>query len=160
MNATPFQISRADGRSNQQVLLDHVKNGQPGTVYTYDDLAAILNEDSERHFEIEDVRQVVTQATPRLLKEQARALHNIRGIGYRLAPGSDHNALANIHRRRSNNQLKRAKDLLQHVRWDEMSENQRMAHEGTLILVSALYENQSAFDRRLRKIEDAIKAPQ
>lgn len=153
-----FAIARMDGRSNQQVLIDHVKNGKPGDMFSFDELAAALSAGSDRIFGVQEVRGVVAMAATRLLKEQARTLVNIRGFGYRLAPGSDHAMLAKGRRDKAAVQIVKAKSLLEHVRWDEMDPNQRLAHEGTLMLVSALYEQQRAFNDRLRKVEETIKA--
>src|SRR5262245_20241445 len=156
MNNPQFAIGREDGRSNQQVILDYVTDGEPGHTYTYEDLIAVLNSGSVRQFTRITIRQVIVACGRRLLKEQQRALNNVRNVGYRLAFAAEHNALALSRKRRSDVQLKRGMHLLQHVRWNELDDNQKRLHEGTLLIIGGLYEAQAAFDRRLKRVEEAI----
>ena len=153
----PFEISRVDGRSNAQVLLDFVQGGEPGRVYGYEELVEALQVGADRSFSIRDVQSVVRQAFARLLKEQQRMLKNVRHVGYRLAMAADHNQLALDRKRKSDTQIFRGLQLLQHVREMEMDENQRNAHRGTLMLVSGLWANQKALEKRQRAAEDAIE---
>jgi hypothetical protein len=154
MNA--FEITRRDGRSNVQVILDHVRDGEPGNLYTYDALSEALGAAAQRSYSTRDVQQIVRTALARLLKEQQRRLHNVRTVGYRLAPASEHMTLARYDKRRADAQLLRGLETLRHVRWDEMEPNVRAAHEGHLILTEAIYANQIALDQRLTRVEQAI----
>lgn len=153
----PFKITRADGRSNGQVLLEYVNGGEPGRLYAYDELVTALSEGSHK-FTKTDVQRVVRQSTGRLLREQQRRLHAVRTVGYRLAPASEHMVLANGDRRRADVQLRKGLDTLRHVRFEEMDENTRRAHEGHLMVTEAIYANQVALDRRMKKVEEAIAA--
>lgn len=158
MTAGRFDISRADGRSDSQVVLDYVRSGEPGHIYSYEELGAALQEGTTRTFTVQAVRSVVmVRSFGRLLKEQQRALRNVRGVGYLLAHASDHNAIAQDRQRRSAAQIRKALQILQHVRYDEMTENQRNAHLGQLMLVGALCANQQALEKRQRAAEDAIE---
>lgn len=150
-----FAITREDGRSNAQVILDYVKDGKPGRLYTYKELASALSIGS-RPFTHVEVQAVVNRLTTRLLREQQRRLHVVTGMGYRLSPAAEHMTLAHADRRRADIQLKKGLETLRHVRFEEMDENTRKAHEGHLMIHEALYQNQVAIDRRLRRIEDAI----
>jgi hypothetical protein len=153
-----FAITRPDGRSNAQVILDYVRDRDPGTTFTFGELADELSRDSDREYGVEHVRQIVSDLYPRLLREQQRALHNVRGIGYRLAPAREHGRLAIDRKRRSDFQLKRGLDTLKHVRWEEMGDIERQAHEGQLMVMSALWMNQTALEARQAKIEKAIRS--
>jgi len=152
-----FEITRLDGRSNSQVVLDHVKDKPPGTVFSYEELQAALSSGTSRRYSQSDVQSIVTAAYPRLLKEQARALHNVRLVGYRLAPAAHHVVLANGRQAKADKQMLRGLQTLQNVRWDEMDANQRMAHEGQLLVVGALFHQMRALERRQSAIEAAIK---
>lgn len=152
-----FAIQRADGRSNGQVLLNLIKDGEPGRVYKYEEIAAALQEGTNREFGVPEVRQVVASSYVRLLKELAAALHNVRGVGYRLAFAKDHRELAVLRRRRADLQFKKGLHTLRHVRWDEMDENTRKAHEGHLMITEALYLQQAATEKRLKAVEDAVR---
>ena len=151
-----FKITRADGRSNAEVILDHVKGKPAGTVFSYEDLAAALSDGSSKTYGIAEVRGVAAKIYPRLLKEQARALHCVRNIGYRLAPASFHVTLAEGRQSKADRQMLRGVQTLQHVRWDEMDSNQRMAHEGHLLITSALYNQMQALARRQDRIEESL----
>lgn len=151
-NTMAFDIKRADGRSNQQVLIDSVAGAEPGTLFTYDQLSRILGFDDKRR-----TQSVVVSAQRRLLKEFCRTMMNVRGEGYRIAEAKEHMMLAHDCKRRSDVQLRKGLHILRHVKWEEMDEETRKAHEGTLMVTEALYSMQAAQDKRLAKIEKAIK---
>jgi uncharacterized membrane-anchored protein len=152
-----FEITREDGRSNTQVLLDLVQGCEAGRTFAYDEIAEALSAGTDHAYSVEQVRAVAAKAYDRLLREQQRALHNVRGVGYRIAPASDHRRLAVDRKDRADVQLKRGLNTLRNVRWDEMEPEARKAHEGTLMVVSAMYEQQRALDRRQSSVEDAIR---
>ena len=158
-----FEIQRADGRSNSEVVLDLVKGGEPGTVYEYEELARALEAGVNRSFSRQAVQAIVMGLYSRLLKEQGRALHCVRGTGYRLAPASLHTKLASQRRSRADKQMKRGLDTLRNVRWDELTENERMAHEGQLMIQSAIWSQVQALERRQTAVEEvlqkALRAP-
>lgn len=157
MRASRFQPSREDGRSQAEVLIEYVKCGEPGQVYSYAELARALGAGSSRIYTIREVRQAVAACVSRLLREHQRRLHNIRLVGYRVAPAVHHMSLAKGDRRRADRQLLRGLQTLRHVRWEEMDENTRRAHEGHLMIHEAVCSNQHALDVRLRKVEEAIR---
>lgn len=151
-----FQITRTDGRSNAQVILDLVQDDAPGTEYSYQALGEALSTGTDRTYGTSAVRSIVMSAYPRLLKEQQRALHNVRGRGYRLAEASQHQDLALVRKRRADRQMLRGLQTLQHVKWDELTEPQRAAHEGTLLVVGALWQAQRALERRQDRVEGVL----
>ena len=152
-----FRITREGGKSNAEVLLDIVKDKPAGTVFLYDDLAAALSAGTEKSYETTDVQSVVNATYARLLKEQARALHCVRNVGYRLAPAAHHIVLASDRQSRADKQMLRGMQTLQNVRWDEMDSNQRMAHEGQLLVTSSLFSQMKALEMRQSLVEAAIK---
>lgn len=152
-----FSINRQDGRSNAQVLLDLVKDKPAGEVFSYEEIAKALSAGSAREYDEKDVQQLAVKVYPRLLKEQARALHNVRGIGYRLAPAAFHVTLATSRKSKADRQMLRGVQTLQHVRWDEMTPNERSAHEGHLLITSALHQQMMALERRQNIVEKAIR---
>lgn len=156
MSATLFAIAREDGRSNVQVVLDVVKGREPGRVFTYEELAAELQQGTQRKFDRTAVTGVVRQSGARLSKEQQRALQNLRGVGYRLAHANDHRTLAHSRHRRSEAQLRRGLTVLKHVRWDEMDPNIRQAHLGMLMITEAVCANVAALTKRQSAVEGAI----
>lgn len=158
MNAQArFKVSRADGRTDAQVVIDLVKDGAAGALYTHDAIVAALSEGTTRIYGSHAVSGAVARANKRLLREHQRRLHIVVGVGYRLAPASEHMALANTDRRRADVQLRKGLETLRHVRWEEMDPDVRKAHEGHLMVTEALYQAQVAQDRRLRAVEQAIR---
>lgn len=146
-----FEITRGDGRSNQQVLIDSVRDAKPGTLFTYDELKRILDLSKNR------TRAVVLAAQHRLLKEYGRTLENVRGEGYRMAEATDHTRIAHGRKRRADVQLRKGLHVLRHVRWEELDEEASKAHQGTLMITEALYRIQASQDQRLSRIEAAIQ---
>src|SRR5215207_1629861 len=118
-----FYISRRNGKSNAQVMINFVSGDPPGTIYPFLMLQEALGKGTDRKYDVAAVRQIAMQCNPRLLKEHKRALYSVRGVGYRLAAAVDHQPLALNRKRRSDIQLKRGLELLRNVRWEEMDVN-------------------------------------
>lgn len=152
-----FEIGRADGRSNAQVVIDLVRGAEAGRVFTFAEFKDALAEGTGREYAAQDVHGAVGSALQRLLHEQQRTLHSVRGVGYRLAEAKDHSRLALDRKRRSDVQLRRGYQTLTNVRWDELDPEARKAHEGTLMLVGALYQHQRYAERRAAATEAAIE---
>jgi hypothetical protein len=133
-----------------------VKDHEPGDIFTYAEIGAALEAGTDKTYPVPRVRAAVVSASPRLLKEQQRALHNVKLVGYRLAFAKEHSGLARQRQRRADVQLKRGLQLLKNVRLDEMDENARTAHMGHFMVAEALYANQLALERRMRAVEHAV----
>ena len=152
-----FKITRQDGRSAADVVLDLVKGKSPGTVFSYQEIGDALSAGTNRVYNRGAIQAAVLGAHQRMLKEQARALHCVPNVGYRLAPAAQHLMLANNRKTRADKQLRLGVMTLQNVRWDELDDNQRKAHEGQLLVSSALLAQIQALDRRQSAVEDAIR---
>jgi len=153
-----FTASRVDGRSQIQVVLDYLVDGAPGQVYTHADLATALGAETDQVFGRPAVRRIVASCYGRLLLEQQRAIHSVRGVGYRLALASDQQGLALARKRRSDVQLLGGLRTLQHVQWHELDVDARRVHEGTLLIIGALWANQRALERRQEAVELAVRS--
>lgn len=152
-----FESSRANGMSDGEVLCRLVSDVAAGHVFTFDELSAALSVGSSRQFDRLAVSQVVSRSYDMILRTRQRALHSVRGQGYRVAHADDHRCLAAHRKRRSDVQLRRSVLTLEYVDWDEMDPNNRAAHQGQLMLLSALSQQQASFERRLAKQEAAIR---
>lgn len=152
-----FQVSRADGRSNRRVLIDYVATGEPGRTFTYRELIDALEVGSTRRFTERDVQAIVNESMSALMKELDRTLRCVRGVGYRMVAASEHLPLAMDRKRRADVQLLRGVETLQHVKWDELTPVQRELHKGTLLVVGALYQQQSALQARQDRVEAALR---
>ncbi len=125
---TIIQTRRVDGRSNQRVIVDFVCNSEPGTTFTYEDLAHELSIGVDRIFEREDVQQIVRLAKFQLLREHKRTMSCIPNLGYRLAHARDHHGIAKEHSDRSQRQLRKSVVTLEHARLEEMTASERERH--------------------------------
>lgn len=156
MKPERFAIRRADGRSNAQVLIDYFAGVEIGHVLPYEELAVVLSNGAARSFDTMSVRQAVLAAAPRLLREHQRAINNVRGVGYRLAPPVEQRGLALMRKRKSDVQLRYSVNLMDYTDLGGMSAKDREAHENTRMVIGAVYRNQMAMEKRLQAVEKAI----
>jgi len=152
-----FAVTRHDGRSDGQVVLDLVDGAEPGRVFTFAEIAAALMEGTGREYGVPEVRGAVGRAHVRMLKEQARVLHSVRCVGYRVAEAREHHRLARHRRHRAGVQLRRGLQVLQNVRWEEMDRESRVAHEGQLLVSLAVAGAVQQLERRVDSHDALLK---
>jgi hypothetical protein len=152
-----FEIIRADGRSNTQVICDYIGSCDPGRIFNYEELLKVLSAGCDRAFTVPALQAAIRIAGPKLGKVHKRTLHNVRTVGYRLAPATEHMALAVDRQAKAGKQLKRGYEILRDVRFDEIKdENARRAHEGQLLIVGALLNATVAQERRIARVEALV----
>ena len=156
MKPDTFRTQRPDGRSDAQVIIDLAASYQPGDTLPYDALGAALSYAEGPDYSHARIGAAVRRAYRRLLREQARALHVVPTIGYRVAQAREHNTLAHQRQNKADTQLRIGLDTLKHVRWSDLSPNERAAHEGTLMILSAVIEQTRGIEQRQKKLEDAL----
>lgn len=156
MTTDRFTPSRSNGQSDVDVIVSLVSSASPMTVLTHSQMMAALQEGLTQPVTLERARNARARAETRMLREIGRTLEAVHGIGYRVAKAAEHKRMSGARKRRADRQMFRGVQLLKNVRWDELSDEQRKAHEAQLVIMSSLYENQRSFDRRLRRAEDAI----
>jgi hypothetical protein len=152
-----FVTSRTSGKSNAQVVAELVKHHEPGHIFEFTVLRQALDVDANRRHTVEDVRRVVAGMYSRLLREQSRALHSVRGKGYRIAEAKDHRMLATSRKERSDRQFQKGLITLQQVKWDELGPEERKAHEGQLLIASAIWSQMKALERRQDAVESILR---
>lgn len=152
-----FQTSRADGRSHREVLLAALADGTPGHTYTYDHLIEVLSVGMGRTLTRAEVQRIVGDAMSAISTDLQRTLRCVRGVGYRMAEASEHLPIAMDRKRRADTQMKRGLHTLQHVKWNELTPVQRELHQGTLLIVGAMYRQQKALTARQDRVEAALK---
>lgn len=152
-----FQITRENGKSNTRVLLDYVCGSEPGRIFKYEELIKVLNENINKKYGVHEIQLIVSNAQSQLLKEQSRTLYNVRNVGYKVAHANEHNKLALTRKDRADTQLSRGVKILQNVRWEEMDAQSRLAHEGSLLIMSSLYSQQQGYEKRINAVETALK---
>jgi hypothetical protein len=157
MSAGRFRVTRIDGRSNTDVIVDYIKNGEPGRIYGYDELIGALNVGATHSYTLRHLQQIVASGYDRIVKRTERVLQAIPTIGYRLAHANEHGRLAVRRTQKADVQMRHAVLTLENVRWSEMEEQTRKAHEATLMILSGVYQQQKAMDKRLRAVEQSIQ---
>lgn len=143
-----FVSSRVDGKSNQQVILDMVGNSPPGTLFTYEQISQELEIGTNTVFERMSVQQCVRLANRRLRHEKKRMLRNVKNVGYTLAHARDHRELSSSCDRKAFRQMRTSMDILENVRQDEMTEQERLAHNAQLAVNAEVYSNLRRHTRR------------
>jgi hypothetical protein len=152
-----FEITREDGRSNTQVICDLVGKCAPGRVFSYEEIRQALEEGASHEYKLSNVQGAVRSAGPKLGRLHKRALHNVRLTGYRLALAQEHRSLAVDRQSKASRQLKRGFEILRDTRLDEIKDEQsRRAHEGQLLVISALLHAAAAQERRIGRVEQII----
>lgn len=155
----PFRTTREDGRSNTQVIVGLVAGSDPGRVFCYEELAAALNVGATKQFQTSDVQAAVRKAMPSLGRLHKRTMHSVPGVGYRLAKADEHMGLAVCRQTKAARQLKRGLEILRDTRLDEIKDPQaRLAHEGHMLVTSAILQQTMAMERRIGRVEAAITA--
>lgn len=151
----PFEASRADGRSDRQVIFDVVHDKDPDELFTYTQLRTALLAGLPEGMDVtrQRVCQAVRTANKTLLKERNRYLRVVRNRGYRMITAQEHLPVAIDTKGRAHRLLRRGEELLKNVKWDELDENQRKLHEGQLMLMSGFVHILSNHDRRIRVME-------
>ena len=151
-----FKPHRLDGRSMTEVILDLIKGAEPETVFEYEEIIRALNAGASKEYSKKDAQSAMQRAKGRLSKEYQRMVRSIPNQGYKIAAANEHREIALSHKAKSEHQMKVGVQILRNVKWNEMDPESKRAHEGTLVIVSALYEQQAWLDRRLKKVETLI----
>lgn len=150
--------SRTNGRTNAEVLIAFLAHVEPGTVVSYEALAAALADGSNREWDRQAVQSAVRAASRRILHALARTLVSVKGEGYRLTVGSDHHGLAIRRESRASTQLRRAVEVLRHAQYGEMSADERSVHDAHLVITGALFSQMQRVTRRQRQQDEAIQS--
>lgn len=154
---SPFQPSRADGRSDRKVIYDLAENAEPDTTFTYTELLEALQEGTEREITNSHVYAAVAAANKGLLTDHKRYLGVVRGLGYRVIRADEQLGAALVKKDRANGYLKRGIDLLRNARLDELDAAQRTLHEGQLMIMAGLHQAIQESDRRHKRADELIQ---
>lgn len=161
---TPFTPSRADGRSDRQVIYDLTGDADPGATYTYAELTDALQDGLDQPVTRDRIYRAVAAANKTLLREHSRYLGVVENVGYRIIRADEHLPVSLQKKDRAQTHLRRGIELLRHARLDELTEAQRTLHEGQLMILSGIYAAVEDSARRHERteglIEDLLKSKQ
>lgn len=152
-----FQPSRADGRSDKQVVYGLARTLEPGESLSYEKLLAALQEGLVRPVARSRVYRAVAAANRVLLREDKRYLQVVKDEGYRMLHAGEHLAVALNKKESAAECIRRGIELLRNARLDELDPAQRVLHEGQLMVMAAHHQMLQAHDRRLTRIEQTIR---
>lgn len=156
MTAT-FVASRSDGRSDRVVVFELVADADPDTTFSYDTLTAALADGlGDAEVDRPRVYRAVAQANTTLLRERSRYLDVVRDEGYRVVKASEHAGVALKKKSQADAAMRRGMQILRGVRMEELSEMQRAAHQGTLMIVGSLIQMSRESERRHDRSEQLI----
>jgi hypothetical protein len=151
-----IKITRLNGKSNAEVIIELVRDTQPGTTFSFDQLRSQLEAGTDQKYSNTSVCGIIRMANVTLLRLHCRELRNVRKVGFVLIPAREHMAVARLRRTKADKQIRRAFLSLQCVRWNEMDSNTRQAHEGQLMLTSAIMEQIRIQGRRQAEYENLV----
>lgn len=154
----PFTPSRADGRSDRQVVFDLVCDAEPDTMFTHAEITAELSAGLDDPVTQQRMYQAVMNGNTTLLRERKRYLGNVRGAGYRVIHTSEAVAVALDKKGRAETFLARGVAVLRNARMDELDPTQRVLHEGQLLIMAGLHEATKRSERRHQRSEELIAA--
>lgn len=152
-----YRTMRDDGRSDRQVVYDYVRQAQPDDQFTYDELISELQKGVDVDIERSRVHRAVSAANPLLLEEDRRYLAVMRGRGYRVIRPEEHLPVAVGKKSKAMDKLAQGVNLLRHVRIGELTEAQRLLHQGQLQIMAGLYDAVAASEERHDRQEAVIE---
>jgi hypothetical protein len=158
MTAVAFVPSRADGRSDRQVVYEIISRAEPATVITFEVIQNALAEGLDHPVDRQRASAAMRQANRTLLRENQRTVVAVRRVGYRVINASEHRSVAIVRKERAGRQLRDGLMVMKQCRLDEMTENERKMHEGTTLMMSAVVSAVDYLDHKQRKQQKAIEA--
>lgn len=154
---TAFKPTREDGRSDRRVVYELIADSEPDSRVTYDDLIDALQEGLDEPVGKPRVYQAVAQANSTLLREKSRYLSVVRGEGYRVIRADEHMGVALGKKDRAEKSIRKGVEILRNVRADELSPEQRNAHQGTLMVVGGMLQMMRDSERRHERADSLIE---
>lgn len=136
----PFQPSRSDGRSDRLVVYNLVADAEPETLLTYDELIRGLSEGLNFEVDRPRVYRAVAAANKTLLVEKSRYLGVVKNIGYRVLRTEEHLPAAIDRKSSAVSKLRQGMELLRNAKVEELTEAQRVLHQGQLLIMSGLHD--------------------
>ncbi len=152
----PFRTVRADGRSDRRVIVDLVSGSPAGTQFDYEKLTAALQAGLDDPVDRARIYRAVAQANRTLLEEDQRYLQVVKNQGYRLLHGSDHLPAALVKKDMAQGYIRRGVELLRGARLDELTEAQRVLHQGQLMILAGVHQAMQDSQRRHDRQEQVI----
>lgn len=153
---TSFHTSRADGRSDRQVVFELMQDAEPGTLFLFARIADALQVGVSDLITHERACAAARSANALLLRERQRSTVAVRGRGYRVIQASEHVGVAVQRKQRAGHQLRAGLALLQRCRLDELSDKERQRHEGFTLAIAGVVTAVDYIHARQQRQEKVI----
>jgi len=125
---TPFQPSRADGRSDRQVVYALFAEVPPDTTVGHDAIEAALDEGVDAVIDRKRVYEAVGKARKTLLKERRRYAVAVPGVGYRVIRADEHRVVAMERQDRAAREVRTGLAIVNGTRLEELDPANRRLH--------------------------------
>lgn len=153
-----FQPSRADGRTDAEVVYDLVEKATPNDEFPYEAIIEVLQDGVDYPITRKHVHNSVRRANVLLLESRSRSLQVVRNMGYRVIRAQEHMQYAKRHEKRAERQVSSALRLIKHTKMSELPEASRRLHEQQYIALDGLHSMFRATNRRQERTEQQFES--
>jgi hypothetical protein len=151
-----FEPSRADGRSDAQVILDLCGDVAPDTAFTHGQIIEALEAGLDKRVTRQRVYAAVAAGNKRLLKQKQRYLRVVRGVGYRVIRADEHLDTALSKTDSAEAMYRKGLAILKDARMDELTPTQKALHEGQFMLLGAVYRQMRDVHNRQKRHDGVL----
>jgi len=149
----PFTPAYRDGRSAASLIAE-LAHGKPyGYILTYEELADQLGIEST---DLVRIRSAMARSKERLLREHQRAVEARPGRGYEILHPGKNAHLAGKHRRKSDNQIKKAIKVIKGADERDMTDMESERNRQIGMVLERLHERQQDTEDRVYRLESLL----
>ncbi len=141
-----FKTKRPNGRSNADMLFEHVCDWEPDEQISHREGMRLLDTKN-----IHDFYQTVAVTNRRLLAERERKLRVVRGIGYRIAHAREHLEMQAAQEKRAKRAVKNALSIGRNCKMEELTSEEREKQLAKNNIVTAKVQIMTASDARIKR---------
>jgi hypothetical protein len=152
----PFLPSRADGRSDRQVVYELVKDAEPERLFYFEEIAEALQSGVDTPIDKPRIYRAVKQGGRTLQQRERRALQVVKGRGYRVLRANEHMSVARQRESSARRQMKAGLEILKNVREDELTSAERSLYRGHAHITAGLIVAIEAIHRRQDRQDQLI----
>ena len=140
-------------RPQWQTVYEHLSGMGIGDVVKHDELAGLLPDAA-----VGSIASAFRRAVRECEAELKRTFVNVRGVGYRVAHATEHEALARGHHRRAKRQLKTAKRKATSADRSLLTREERTRIDAVELNLARQIEMTARLEARVDRVESELKA--
>lgn len=149
----PFTPVYRDGRSAASLIAELVKGKPYGYLLAYQEIADCLDVEVT---DMQRIRSAMARTKDRLLREHQRGVEAKPGEGYVILHPGAHAHLATRHRKKSDNQIKRAIKVIKGADERDMTGMERERNRQVGMVLERLHERQQDTEDRVSRLESLM----